>query len=533
MATPRAPLMGGWKVPSNSVAPVPPATALTRAGLTLYTWDLATDEITWSPNVAEVLGLATVDGIASGEALAAMVEPDSGAAALEAIRASERPDEGCGVAYRARYAIRIRSDRLVMVEDVGRWYADAQGRPALLRGVLRTEAPSGSDDGLSASLKARAALLARIFDDVREAQRSPRAITLVVGRVGADADDPEALSRIAARVRPLMRRGDRFIPYAPNRFALALSSCSAREAAPALARLAGLIGDRDVKLGAATAPDHALDAPQLLRRAEEALASPQGLAPQVSDAIGTSFEEIVDALNERRLVAGFRPAQEAGSRKPAFATLVPHIVRPDGPVPIGDLDHAATKAGLSTLVDSRLVELAAEHLEGHPWERVVLGVSPASLQTSEWLHALAAHLGARPGIQSRLIVAVHEAGLCDTAMRGRLDAMKALGIAIMLTGFGTGHASVALLRSLPLDILRIDGALIQTLSRSPGDRLLVRGLVDLAHHLGLPILAEGVDDEASARLLAQWGADYIEGPLPGEAPLPHARPDRGCRSNAA
>jgi EAL domain-containing protein (putative c-di-GMP-specific phosphodiesterase class I) len=201
-------------------------------------------------------------------------------------------------------------------------------------------------------------------------------------------------------------------------------------------------------------------------------------------------------------------------------------------VPVGDVGQAAEKAGLSTLVDMRLLELAATRLASRPEVRIVLGVSPSTLRDGEWLHGLAAHLGARTGIQTRLIVAVHEATLCETGARGRLDAMKALGVGIMLAGFGSGHASVRELRSLPADILRIDAAIVQTLTRSLDDRLFVRGLVDLAQHCGIPTLAEAVEEDASASLLAQWGADYLERPLPGGA-APAEQPVRRPRSQAA
>jgi EAL domain-containing protein (putative c-di-GMP-specific phosphodiesterase class I) len=87
----------------------------------------------------------------------------------------------------------------------------------------------------------------------------------------------------------------------------------------------------------------------------------------------------------------------------------------------------------------------------------------------------------------------------------------------MLRGFGSGHAGLRQLKALPVDILSLEGALIQNLPRSTDDRLLVRSLVDLAQHLGIATLAEWVQDEASARLLAEWGIDYIEGPLAGGA----------------
>ncbi|HEX2137093.1 MAG TPA: GGDEF domain-containing protein [Microvirga sp.] len=517
----------GWKAPAGVAAPVDPAAALTRIGSTHRTWHLATDTITWGPNAAEVLGLAGMDLPERGQAFASLVEPGSGPTPREAILSATGTDQGEGVAHRARYALRIKSDRLLMVEELGRWHGDVRGRPAVVRAVLRVTAPCGGQDLPTAALRARTALLAKIFDDALAAQRRRSAFTLVVGTLDAglaDADEETRMAGIMRRVRPLMRGQDRFIPYGPDRFALALSSCSAAEAAHAVRRLHALVADPGVRLGAATAPDHALDAPELLRRAEEAVAAADtGYAVYRPGSVrvpdghgGTSAAEILAALNGRRLVAGWRPVHDAPTRRRVFSTLAPRFLGTASGA-VGDLEPAARAAGLSTLVDVRLIELAAAHLAERPDERVVVGVSPASLHDREWLDGLAAHLGARPGIQSRLLVSVHEAALREPAARGRLDAIKALGAGIVLSGFGTGHAGVRELGSLPVDLLRLDGPLVETIQRSPDDRLLVRGLLDLAQHLGIPTLAEGVEDEDGARLLTGWGVDYLERPLVGEA----------------
>jgi EAL domain-containing protein (putative c-di-GMP-specific phosphodiesterase class I) len=496
----------------------------------------------WSPNAAEVLGVVDLDALSRGDAFSGLIEPGSGPIPPEAIFSEEGIDAGDGVPYRSRYALRVRSDRLLMVEDTGRWYADAHGRPALLRGAVHAEGQSGAQAALTACLRARTALLARIFDDVLESQRSRRAVTLVVGLIGAEGADAEAVvAGVADRVRPLMRRRDQILPYGPDRFAIVLSSCRAADAEHAVSRLFELVGHRRLRLGAATAPDHALDAPELLRRAEEAAnASETGFAVyQVGAAMtrsvtsGTSSADLVDALNERRLLAAYRPVIDTRTRKRTLLMLAPRFLGREVSVAVGDIGHTARESGLSTLVDARLVELAADALARHPDERIAISISSPSLEDGEWLHALAAHLGARPGIESRFVVAVHEKTLVQPAARGRLDALKALGIGIMLEGFGAGHAGVRHLRSLPIDILRIDGALIQTLARSTDDRLLVRRLVDLGQHLGIATLAEWVDDEPTGRLLADCGVDYIEGSLAGGTTLSLDRPRTTRRSDAA
>jgi EAL domain-containing protein (putative c-di-GMP-specific phosphodiesterase class I) len=531
--------------------PADPRGRLTAIPATMLTWDLATDTLTWGPNAAEVLGVPHIGLFPTGAAFADAVEPGSGTTRPEAVREGEPAEDGTGVPYRARYAVRIKADRLILVEETGRWFADGSGRLAWGTAVLRVDAEASREESLfSAGLKSRAALLSRIMDDVVEAQRSRHALTLVVGTcVPADGGPDEAMAEIVRRVRPLMRRRDRFAVYGPNRFALALASCPRAEAPAAVARVFSLIEGRDpgasslpVRLGAASAPDHALDAPELLRRAEEALdRAEDGGGPgfvlydrtlfrPASPAVGTTGMDVVEALNGRRLAVVHLPVVEARTRAILFHHSGPRIVLPDGSLsPASDVAAAAERDGFSLLLDGRLLETVADRLAAQVFERAALRIAPATAMDGEWLVMLAAHLGSRPDIESRLIVDIPEAALVEPSIRGRLDAMKALGVATMLSGFGTGHAGSKHLRSLPVDMVRIDGALIHALPSSIEIRHHVRSFVDLAHHLGIVAVADAVDDEATARLLAGWGVDCLQGAVAGPAVLADRPADRDAR----
>ena len=68
-------------------------------------------------------------------------------------------------------------------------------------------------------------------------------------------------------------------------------------------------------------------------------------------------------------------------------------------------------------------------------------------------------------------------------------------------------------------MIKIDGAFVQNLPRSQDDRAFVRTLVDLGRSLGLTTVAEWVQDEAGAEVLAEWGCDYLQGALIGRASL--------------
>lgn len=500
-------------------------TRTSRSGSTgiLYAWDMVSDVLCWGPGAAEALGLLSRDLPRTGRAFSQLVEPDFGRPRTEAIGAGDD-----GGAYDTRYALRLEPDRVVVVEDAGRWQPDVQGRPAFARGQLRVEPAAGAQALLPAMLERRSELLCRIQDGINEALRVSQTCTLIVGEL----DDPETdgMAQIARMVRPMLRRHDVFGTLGPRRFALTLTCCPASDASSAMKRLAGLVQDHpgaaSLRLGAACAPDHTFKATKLLRFAEQALASgPERGSVHVlyssrTRAPSPTAEQApfdwVSALNDRSLVLACQPVVDAQSRAPALMHAGAAVMRPEGgPLPLGPAP-SLKEANLALLVDARMLELAADRLQDDPGARLALPVSARSLQDAEWLPLLAAHLGARPGIESRLVVEIPEIALaeCRTVL-GRLHAMKALGVGLSLSGFGAGHVTPSQLRMLPIDLLKIDGVFIQPLKRSTDDRLVVRTLIDRAQHLGIATAAEWVEDEATARLLAAWGVDYLQGGLFG------------------
>lgn len=485
-----------------------------------YSWDILSDTLTWSPNAAALLGILARDLPRTGKAFAQLVEPGSGADRREATAA-----DGNG-SFETRYALRLGPDQILMVEDAGRWQLDIEGRPAFLRGLLRADR-SLAPQALPARIQARSGLLRQIQNGINEALRLSQTCTLIIGSL--DGDDADALDVIARKLRPMMRRHDYFGALSPSRFTLTLTGCPASEAAGAMKRVAGFLKDCSgrLTLAAACAPDQTFRATKLLRFAEQALEAalagdePFRLydsrpAPRSAAAEKAPFD-VVAALNDRSLTLTCRPMIDAHSRSPVLMQAMAALTGPDGRmVPLGPLP-ALDDTNLSLLVDGRMLELAADYLALHRNERLALPVSPATLKDAEWLPILAAHLGARPGIESRLVIAVPEIALAkDAALLGRLHAMKAVGIGLSLSGFGLGHIAPAALRHMPFDLLKIDGVFIQPLKRSTEDRLFVRALVDRAQNMGIAVAAEWVDDEASARLLTAWGVDYLEGALFGE-----------------
>ncbi len=561
-----SPLGAGAFGSDGERGPLDPRAILTSIGEVVYDWDLASDVISWGLNASDVLGMSDLATLSSGRAFALAVEPGSGSTRYDAIFGNQGSDSGSGVSFRARYGIRLPTGRLVMVEDTGRWYADADGRPAFAHGVVRIDRTATSEESTTGSgetLRERSGFITAIAPEVADACRQKRAVTVFVaaiddlGRIndeiGFECADA-VINEVMRRLGSVMRRRDRLSRYAGNRFAIALLSCTGEQAEIAARRMAaavqaepvttprGPVGVR-LRVGAAAAPEHATDAPRLLRRAEEALAAlkrmPAGPTYRLYDASlaaetrrvtrGTPAFDVLDALNDRRVVFARQPIVDAASRGTVFHEALVRIRNPDGTlVGAGDIMGVVERSGIVPLVDTRMVELTTDWLAANPDERLSINVSPLTLESPDWLAALAAHLGAKPGVASRLIVEITETAAVRNAeaTRGRLDALKALGVALAIDDFGAGHTSFKHLRNFPVDILKIDGAFIQNLSRSTDDRFFVRTLVDLAHHLGISTVAEWVEDEETALMLAGWGIDYLQGDHCGRPMVDEAAPDR-------
>ena len=126
--------------------------------------------------------------------------------------------------------------------------------------------------------------------------------------------------------------------------------------------------------------------------------------------------------------------------------------------------------------------------------------------------------------RGRLTVEIVESGLIEDlgAAAGLLASLRSAGLRVAIDDFGTGYSSLAYLKSLPLDYLKIDKKLAQDITGTTRDRVVVRGVIDMARSLGLVVIAEGVETQAQLDLLAKEGCQIYQGflysePVSGEA----------------
>jgi EAL domain-containing protein (putative c-di-GMP-specific phosphodiesterase class I) len=126
--------------------------------------------------------------------------------------------------------------------------------------------------------------------------------------------------------------------------------------------------------------------------------------------------------------------------------------------------------------------------------------------------------------RGRVTVEVTESSLIEdlNAAAYLLAGLREGGLRVAIDDFGTGYSSLAYLKALPLDYLKIDKKLCEDITGGPRDRIVVRGVIDMARSLGLGVIAEGVETEEQLGLLAQEGCHLYQGflcapPLGSEA----------------
>jgi EAL domain-containing protein (putative c-di-GMP-specific phosphodiesterase class I) len=231
-------------------------------------------------------------------------------------------------------------------------------------------------------------------------------------------------------------------------------------------------------------------------------------------------DEIIAALNERRIALAFEPVVESKNRKVAFYECLMRVQRPDGRLAHAhEIIPVAERVGLMRMLDYRVLELVVNELAAAPDFTASVNVSPASAVDPDWWAGLGAMLRAHSGVAGRLIIEITETAAIQDLhdARGFVARVKDFGCRIAIDDFGAGHTSFRNLHKLGVDMVKIDGAFVQNIVKSEDDRAFVHTLIDLGRRLGLKTVAEWVQDEDSAQLLAEWHCNYLQGALCGLA----------------
>jgi predicted signal transduction protein with EAL and GGDEF domain len=224
------------------------------------------------------------------------------------------------------------------------------------------------------------------------------------------------------------------------------------------------------------------------------------------------------AVERGELYLDYQPQQHRDGTLRAYEALVRwrHPVR--GVIPPGEFIPVAEQSGsIAQIDDWVLMEACREAASWREPLRVAVNVSAAQFRR-ENLDAHVRKALRESGLSaSRLELEITEGVLIEDIARAKrtMQSLKSLGIQIALDDFGTGYSSLSYLEAFPLDRIKIDRSFVAALGQNERSLAIVRAVIGLAHGLGVPVLAEGIETDAQMSVLLQEGCDEMQGYLIG------------------
>ena len=273
-------------------------------------------------------------------------------------------------------------------------------------------------------------------------------------------------------------------------------------------------------------------------------------------AAGGGFELAAAGVGAARRTARDCARSRAGDRARRADARVPAAARPEpervsgveallrwhhpqlGAIDPENLIRLAEASGEIVAIGEWALREACTFAAGWPANgcpvRLAVNVAASQLARRDFVAAVRRILDASGLPAPRLELELTETGMLNQIDRltASLTALHEMGVRLALDDFGTGYASLSHLRQFPLDALKIDRRFVAELTPSPGaaDAAIVRSLIELAHRLGLEVVAEGVENEA--QLAALRAARLRHGAGPRRRPSARARRSRALARRA-
>jgi EAL domain-containing protein (putative c-di-GMP-specific phosphodiesterase class I)/CHASE2 domain-containing sensor protein len=197
------------------------------------------------------------------------------------------------------------------------------------------------------------------------------------------------------------------------------------------------------------------------------------------------------------------------------------MISPDTFIPLAEQAGRIEPLTLHTFAIA-LADVAAWRAQGIAITAAINIAAPLLL--SKTFEAAVRHMLARSAVPAESLVfeITESAAISDPdAARAALLVYRDLGIAISMDDYGTGQSTLSYFRTLPISEVKIDRSFVAAAHRDRGDAILVRSTVELAHELGLKVVAEGVEEQATLDFLGAIGCDLAQGyliskPVPAE-----------------
>lgn len=293
-------------------------------------------------------------------------------------------------------------------------------------------------------------------------------------------------------------------------------------------------------IGVSLFPDDDVSQDCLLRHADQAMYTAKQMGRnryffydvEQDQKIKSRFENkqrLQQAFLNNEFVLHFQPKVELSSLRPNGAEALIRWQHPEqGLLYPGQFMQMIESADLETelgelVIEHALRQMVAWHAEGLSME-ISINIAAKHLQSNHFILNLQKALNRHPTLPRGLLqIEVLETAALEDIHRVRqiIESCKAIGVSFALDDFGTGYSTLAYLRNLPADTLKIDQTFVRDMLMDSGDLAIVQGIIALAKTFKRITVAEGVETEMHIDLLRSMGCEYGQGygiakPMPAE-----------------
>ena len=351
------------------------------------------------------------------------------------------------------------------------------------------------------------------------------------------------LREAGARLRRIVREIDTVARIGGDEFALLLQTPGSAEHVTLIAtKVLGVlrapfeIEGRSISLtssvGISLYPDHGEDADVLLQRADMALCAAKrtrsGYALYVAERDQSHMGRMTLAGDLRKMVSDNAPGdqfllhyQPKVDTQTGCTLCVEALIRWNHPqrglIPPVHFIPLAEETGLIAKVTPWVVKMAL--VQGNLWEQahlsmpVVVNLSARDLYNPTLSTEVQALLDQAHMSPPALQFEVTESAIMSNPNRSiaTLARLGQMGIRLSIDDFGTGYSSLSYLKKLPVHEIKIDKSFVREMASDPDDVAIVHATIDLAHNLGLTVVAEGVENRQTLENLARMGCDAVQG----------------------
>ncbi len=347
------------------------------------------------------------------------------------------------------------------------------------------------------------------------------------------------LQQIAKRLSTPLRDTDMIARLGGDEFAILFAPAPDRHAVEKLAsrleraleeplQCNGLILDVGASIGVSVFPDDGSEATELIQRADVAmyLAKNSGLPVAFYDADLdqnsvrhlTLTGELKRAIEGEELELHFQPKISVATQDVVSVECLARWAHPElGAIPAEEFIELAEQTGMIRDLTTWALKTAIK--QSAQWRAkgidldVAVNLSAKILRNQELpdlINRLLKEHGVSP---DHLVLEITESAIMVDSERAKavIDQLAENGFKLSIDDFGTGYSSLAYLKELPVRELKIDKSFVLNLAEDVNDQVIVNSTINLAHNLGLKVVAEGVENVESLALLADMGCDVAQG----------------------